>query len=51
MTIEIISRSMSTKVCEWAGIEFAIPGSAVKLATDCVINQVQDFGTHLISEL
>ena len=35
MTVEIISRSISTKVCDRAGIELATPGPAVRLATDC----------------
>ena len=41
MTVEIISRSISTKVWERAGIELANPESAVRLAsiarhvTDC----------------
>ena len=41
MTVEIISWSISTKVWDWAGIELATPGSAVRLAsvarpvTDC----------------
>ena len=41
MAVEIISRSISTKVWDRAGIEFATPGSAVRLhsvarnVTDC----------------
>ena len=41
MTVEIISRSISTKVWDLAGIELGTPGSAVRLAsvarhvTDC----------------
>ena len=41
MTIENISLSISTKALDWAGIEHATPGSAVRLAsvarhvTDC----------------
>ena len=41
MTVEIVSRSISTKVWDRAGIELATPGSAVRLAsvarhvTDC----------------
>ena len=35
MTIEIISRSSSTKVCDRAGIELATPGSAVKTHICC----------------
>ena len=31
MTVENISRSILTKVCEWAGIELVTPGSAVGL--------------------
>ena len=30
MTVEIISRSISTKVWDWTGIELATPGSAVR---------------------
>ena len=33
MTVEIISWSISTKVCDWAGIELATPGTAVRHAT------------------
>ena len=41
MTVEIISRSISTKVWDWAGIKLTTPGSAVRHAsvarhiTDC----------------
>ena len=41
MTVEIITRSISTKVWDWARIELPTPGSAVRLAsvarhiTDC----------------
>ena len=34
MTVEIISRSISVKVWDWAG-PFATPESAVRLPTDC----------------
>ena len=37
MTIEIITQSISKKVWEWAWIELATPGSAVGLASNCVI--------------
>ena len=40
MTVEIISRSISRKVWEWAGIEIATPGSAFGLATDCATGTV-----------
>ena len=30
MTVEIISRSISMKIWDWAGIEIATPGSAVR---------------------
>ena len=37
MTVEIISRSISRKVWDQAGIKLAaIPGFAVGLATDCL---------------
>ena len=35
MTIEIISRSISKKVWDRAGIELATPGTAVRHATNC----------------
>ena len=35
MNVNIISRSISTKVWDRAEIELAIPGSADKLATNC----------------
>ena len=34
MTVEIISRSISTKVWDLTGIELMTPGSAVVLSTD-----------------
>ena len=37
MTVEIISRSISMKVWNGAGIKLATPGSAVGLATDCAM--------------
>ena len=43
MTVEIISRSISTKVWDRAGTDLATPGSAVRLAsvarhiTDCAM--------------
>ena len=44
MTVDIISRSISTKVWERAGIELATPGSAVRLAS--VARQVIDWATR-----
>ena len=47
MTIEIISRPISMKVWDWARIELATPGSAVRLAsvarhiTDCAMRPGQ----------
>ena len=35
MTVDIISLSVSMKVLERVGIEFATPGSTVGLSTDC----------------
>ena len=35
LIVEIISRSISTKVWDRTGIELATPGSAVRLASDC----------------
>ena len=35
MTVEIISRSISMKVCDRAGIELTTPWSAVRLPTNC----------------
>ena len=35
MIVEIILRSISTKVWNQAGIELETPGSAIRLATDC----------------
>ena len=46
MTIEIISRSISTKVWYRAGIELASPGSAVRHAS--VARQVTDCATRLV---
>ena len=43
MTVEIILRSISTKVWDRAGIELATPGSAVRLAS--VARHVTDFAT------
>ena len=37
MTIDIISRSISTKVWDWAGIELETHESAVRLATNCTM--------------
>ena len=57
MTVEIISRSISTKVWDRAGIELATPGSAVRLAsvarhvTDCTTrpgNLGRRFGSRLL---
>ena len=44
MTVEIISWSISTKVWDWAGIELATPGSAVRLAS--VARHVTDCATR-----
>ena len=44
MTVEIISRSISTKVWEQAGIQLATPGSAVRLAS--VARHVTDCATR-----
>ena len=44
MTAEIISRSISTKVWERAGIELATPGSAVRHAS--VARHVTDCATQ-----
>ena len=44
MTVEIISRSISTKVWDRAGIELATPGSAVRLAS--VARHVTDCATR-----
>ena len=41
MTVEIIPRSISTIVWDWAGIELATPGSAVRLAS--VARHVKEF--------
>ena len=52
MNIEIISRPISTKVWDRAGIELATPGSAVSHAsvarhvTDCATWPVEYFGTY-----
>ena len=35
MTVETISRSISTEIWDQAGVELVIPGSAVGLTTDC----------------
>ena len=35
MTVEIISRSISKKVCDQIKIKLETPGSVVGLATDC----------------
>ena len=35
MTVEIISRSISTKVRDWAMIKLTTTGSAVEFAIDC----------------
>ena len=49
MTVEIISRSISMKVCDRAGIELATPGSAVRFAsvarhvTDCATRPGQEY--------
>ena len=43
MTIEIISWSIFTKVCEQAGIQLGIPGSSVRCAS--VVRQVTDCAT------
>ena len=43
MTVEIISRSISTKVWDRAGMELATPGSAVRLTS--VARHVTDFAT------
>ena len=43
MTIEIISRSIFTKVWEGAGIQLGIPGSSVRCAS--VVKQVTDCAT------
>ena len=43
MIIEIISRSISTKVWDWARIKLATPGSAVRLAS--AAGQVTDCAT------
>ena len=37
MTLEIISRSNSTKVWDWAEIELVTPASAVRVTTDCAM--------------
>ena len=44
MTVEVIARSISTKVLDRAGIEFATPGSAVRLAS--VARKVTDCATQ-----
>ena len=43
MTIEIISRSISTKVWERAGIQLGIPGSSVRCAS--VVRHVTECAT------
>ena len=43
MTIEMISGSISTKVWDRAGITLLIPGSAVRLDTDCATGPVIQF--------
>ena len=45
MSVEIISRSISTKVWDRAGIELATPGSAVSLAS--VARHVTNWATRL----
>ena len=40
MTVTIISQSNSTKVWDWAGIEFAIPGSAVDSLSTALLDPV-----------
>ena len=44
MTVEIISRSISTKLWDRAGIELVTPGSAVRLAS--VARHVTDWATR-----
>ena len=52
MTVEIISRSISTKVWDWAWIELATPGIAVRHAsvarhvTDCATRPVGGGGVE-----
>ena len=51
MTIEIISRSTSTKVSDRATIELTISGSAVGLATDCAMGPGVVFLSEMIANL
>ena len=56
MTLEIISRSISTKVWNWAGIKLATPESAVlasvaRQVTDCATWPSKDSSYKMDSEL